>query len=64
MTPEELHESNYAAIYQIVGALAAEAGLFGTADVDRLLTDLNAMASGAEIDLCEVHFPFAPKAAE
>jgi len=64
MTPEELHESNYGAIYQIVGALAGEAGLFGTAEVDRLLTDLNAMAGGAQIDLCEAHLPFAPKVPE
>jgi len=62
MTPEELHQSNYAALYQIVGALAAEAGVFETDEVDRLLTAINAMAEGALIDLAEAHLPFAPEA--
>lgn len=61
MALEDLHRSNYATLYQIVGALAGVAGVFSTAAVERLLTDLNALAEGAQTDLGEVHLPFAPK---
>jgi hypothetical protein len=64
MTPEDLHRSNYAALYQIVGALAGAAGVLQTDAVERLVTDLNAIAAGAEIDLGEVHFPFSPNKPE
>lgn len=64
MASEDLHQSNYAALYQIIGHLAGEAGVFETEEVGRFLTDLQAMVEGAQIDLGEAHLAFAPKASK
>lgn len=64
MAPEDLHQSNDAALYQIIGHLAGEVGVFRTKAVERLLTDLQAMVEGAQIDLGEAHLPFVPEASE